>query len=198
MCPSNKEPFPGWVDSVNGPIGMLAGASLGILRSVHGRGEIRPDLLPVDYAVNAIIAVAVSVGNRENGIDECRVFNCTTGTEAPITFDEFLDLGRAIYKDYPSTNILWYPGGKMHEFYLIHLINFICFQFIPALFYDGIQIVRGKKPVLVKLQKKIYSSLNMIHYFLNNQWEWDNKNLILLYQNLDAVDKYVPVLMQFF
>lgn len=77
----------------------------------------------------------------------------------------------------------------MHELYLIHLINFIFFQFIPALFYDGIQIIRGKKPVLVKLQKKIYSSLNMIHYFLNNQWEWDNKNLILLYQNLDTADK---------
>nr|CAD7202946.1 unnamed protein product [Timema douglasi] len=56
VCPSLHEPVPGWVDSYNGPMGILVGASTGVLRSVRGDGNRRIDLLPVDIAINAMIS----------------------------------------------------------------------------------------------------------------------------------------------
>lgn len=61
VCPSYEEPYPGWVDSMNGPMGVLIGASSGFLRTVHGDGDRVPDLIPCDFAVNAIIVAAASV-----------------------------------------------------------------------------------------------------------------------------------------
>lgn len=62
VTPVYQDPLPGWCDSVmNGPIGVLMGASLGILRSVHARGHIVPDLIPADYCVSTIIATCAQV-----------------------------------------------------------------------------------------------------------------------------------------
>lgn len=58
VSPSYCEPYPGWVDSFYGPMGVLIGASLGILRSVQGNGDVKTDILPVDFGINALIAVA--------------------------------------------------------------------------------------------------------------------------------------------
>lgn len=189
VCPSYKEPFPGWVDSLNGPIGVLVGASSGVLRTVHGSGMIVPDLVPVDFTINATIAAAVNLGNNNCG--DCRVYNCTTSSDMPITWNEFLNTGRDIYQDYPSTKILWYPGGRIHEVYFVHVIYFFLTQFIPAVIYDTYRLMVGRKPWLIRLQKKIFSSLNIIDYFLNKEWKWENKNLRLLYEELTPTDKYV-------
>jgi hypothetical protein len=53
-----KEPIPGWVDNLNGPTGLLAGAGKGILRSIHCYREMVADLIPVDVAINLLISVA--------------------------------------------------------------------------------------------------------------------------------------------
>lgn len=94
------------------------------------------------------------------------------------------------YMEFPSEKILWYPGGKMEQNTLLYLCRFIFLQFIPALFIDFLCIITGKKPWLTKIQKKIFTSLNIISYFLKRQWYWENKNYKSLYENLSASDKF--------
>lgn len=53
-----KEPMPGWVDNMNGPTGMLAGAGKGVLRTLMCHREKVADLIPVDMAINLMITVA--------------------------------------------------------------------------------------------------------------------------------------------
>ncbi|KAG4071448.1 hypothetical protein HA402_011602 [Bradysia odoriphaga] len=188
VTPSFKEPYPGWVDSLNGPISICVAAGTGILRTVYGSGSVIPDMLPVDFAVNSFIVAAAFVGR--NKCNDCPVYNCTTSSEAPISWNDFLEVGKKAYVEFPSEKILWYPGGKMEPNTVLYLCRFIFLQFIPALFIDLMCIITGKKPWLTKIQRKIFTSLNIISYFLKRQWYWENNNYKSLYENLSPSDKF--------
>ncbi|KFQ41424.1 Fatty acyl-CoA reductase 1, partial [Nestor notabilis] len=53
-----KEPFPGWIDSFNGPSGVIIAAGKGILRTMRASNNALADLVPVDVAVNTTLAAA--------------------------------------------------------------------------------------------------------------------------------------------
>ena len=56
VTPTIQEPLPGWVDSLNGPVGVLVGAGKGVIRSMLCHPDNRAEVIPVDIAINAIIA----------------------------------------------------------------------------------------------------------------------------------------------
>ena len=55
---SMKEPFPGWIDNFNGPVGLLVGSGLGIMRSMYCNPENIADFTPVDICIKAMIIAA--------------------------------------------------------------------------------------------------------------------------------------------
>lgn len=57
VTPAYKDPLPGWVDSLNGPTGILVGAGKGVLRSMICNGELMSEVIPVDIAVNGLIVL---------------------------------------------------------------------------------------------------------------------------------------------
>jgi Male sterility protein. len=62
VVPTWKEPVPGWVDSLNGPIGLLVGAGKGVIRSMYGKSEYLAQVIPVDVAINGMITIAWWIG----------------------------------------------------------------------------------------------------------------------------------------
>lgn len=52
------EPFPGWVDNFNGPIGLLVGSAIGITRTMHCDPNNIADYTPVDVCIKAMIIAA--------------------------------------------------------------------------------------------------------------------------------------------
>lgn len=180
VCPSLNEPYPGWVDSMNGPMGVLVAAGSGVLRTVHGNGEIVPDLIPCDFVVNAMIVAGASIACNDN--KQIRIFNCTSSKQQAITWNQFLELSQDTYKDFPSTNVIWLPGGRMCSIYAFYLIYFTLFQFLPACFLDLCMLIAGKKTYFVKLQRRIFDSLKVFEYFLSLSWEWENRNFVELHK----------------
>lgn len=59
------EPIPGWVDNLNGPIGLLVGGGKGVIRSMYCKGENEGHFIPVDYAINASIVIGYLVGAKK-------------------------------------------------------------------------------------------------------------------------------------
>jgi fatty acyl-CoA reductase len=53
-----NDPFPGWVENFNGPVGILVGAGKGVLRVVFGRPNAVMDYMPVDIAVKIMCIAA--------------------------------------------------------------------------------------------------------------------------------------------
>lgn len=120
MAPASKEPYPGWVDSLNGPIGIFVAGASGVLRITYASPQNTPDLVPVDFAINSFIAAASHLGQqterKANGIilrstsdgpskgahndiqsdqivESCPVFNCTVGAQAAVTWKELIAVG---------------------------------------------------------------------------------------------------------
>lgn len=53
-----REPILGWVDNLNGPTGLLAGAGKGVLRTLLCHKDLIADLVPVDICINLLISAA--------------------------------------------------------------------------------------------------------------------------------------------
>lgn len=62
VSPAWEEPLPGWVDSLNGPIGIMVGGAKGVIRSMLCDGKYRSEVIPVDIAINGLIAIGWKVG----------------------------------------------------------------------------------------------------------------------------------------
>lgn len=58
MTAASEEPIPGWIDNINGPSGVIAGAGCGLLRVSRGDPGCIAELVPVDLVVNSMIAIA--------------------------------------------------------------------------------------------------------------------------------------------
>lgn len=61
VSPAWEEPCAGWVDSLNGPIGIMVGGAKGVIRTMLCNGEYRSEVVPVDIAINGLIAIAYKI-----------------------------------------------------------------------------------------------------------------------------------------
>lgn len=61
VSPAWEEPCQGWVDSLNGPIGIMVGGAKGVIRTMLCNGEHRSEVIPVDIAINGLIAIAYKI-----------------------------------------------------------------------------------------------------------------------------------------
>lgn len=57
VSPAFQEPLPGWVDSLNGPPGILLAAGKGVLRSMLIDPEGQIEGIPVDTCINGILTL---------------------------------------------------------------------------------------------------------------------------------------------
>lgn len=69
MCPHTvistvKEPVAGWIDNLQGATGIMMGAAVGLIRTMHCEMDFLADLVPADYVVNCVIAAAWDVGTK--------------------------------------------------------------------------------------------------------------------------------------
>ncbi|XP_043486801.1 fatty acyl-CoA reductase wat-like [Polistes fuscatus] len=82
-----REPIPGWVDNLNGPMGIFAAAAKGLIRSHHCDGSVRIDLVPADLTTNALIISAWDIANNRRSKDDIPIYNYVCN-ENPITYEE--------------------------------------------------------------------------------------------------------------
>lgn len=65
VTPALAEPCEGWVDSLNGPVGLLVGGGKGVIRSMHCKAEYHAEMVPVDLAINALIAISYRANSAD-------------------------------------------------------------------------------------------------------------------------------------
>ena len=67
VMPSRLEPFPGWVDSMNGLTGIFVAGGRGVLRSLLIDLDGSAEIIPVDTAINGMIMVCKKLSMTEIG-----------------------------------------------------------------------------------------------------------------------------------
>jgi len=63
---SIREPAEGWVDTINGPVGLSVLGALGILQKIKVNSEVVFDLIPVDIVTNALLSIAWAATERRD------------------------------------------------------------------------------------------------------------------------------------
>ncbi|KAJ8971090.1 hypothetical protein NQ317_006503 [Molorchus minor] len=145
VIPATEEPLPGWVDSLNGPVGLLVGGGKGVIRSMYCKGENKGQFIPVDFAINASIVIAYLVGSAKTKPKEVPVYNLTQSAVLPITYREIIDKGRAVVYNNPFEMQVWYPDGDIRSSKVIHNLYSIFFHWLPAILIDLIMLICGQK-----------------------------------------------------
>ncbi|XP_018321636.1 putative fatty acyl-CoA reductase CG5065 [Agrilus planipennis] len=177
-----KEPMPGWLDNFNGPVGLLIASGKGILRSNYSDPEIITDFCPVDVAIKGLVVAAWKKGTTRK-LDEkldVNFYNCSSHNVTAVTQGEMIAMGKQLNWEVPLSNPLWYPGGGITKCKYWHYINVLFLHLIPALLIDLVLKIMNKKPMLLKVQRRIFSANMALHYFISRQWAFKNDNFINL------------------
>ncbi|XP_072390603.1 putative fatty acyl-CoA reductase CG5065 [Diabrotica undecimpunctata] len=189
VIPSVNEPVPGWVDNLNGPIGLLVGGGKGVIRSMHCKGENKAQFVPVDYAINSSICIGYLVGTKTTGLEDVPVYNLTSTSVLTLTYKEIIDQGRDIVYEYPFEMMIWYPDGDIRSSKLVHNIYTIFYHWLPALLIDFIMILIRQKPFMIRIQKKIYDGLELLQFFSVRDWVFESKNSLGIVDKINDTDK---------
>ncbi|OAD60327.1 hypothetical protein WN48_05374, partial [Eufriesea mexicana] len=190
VTPAFAEPLPGWVDNLNGPVGLMVGAGKGVIRSMHCIGNYHAEVIPVDLAINALIAIAYrTVIMKKNAA--VPVYNITQSGVLPITWGEVLGKGKKIAYQYPFEGQIWYPSGDIHSSKFVHNMIVFFFHIIPAYFIDFLMLIFRQKRFMVRIQNRISVGLEVLQYFTTREWVFHNTNLLIMWGEMNPKDKEI-------
>ncbi|XP_073831837.1 fatty acyl-CoA reductase wat-like [Musca autumnalis] len=175
---SYEEPMPGWVDNINGPIGMLVASGTGLMRTSYGNPNTVPDVIPVDMCATSLLVAAFKLGTQPPlpTTAEVEIFNCCNSSKRYLSNDDILTIGKRILLKVPFDKCLWLPEGSITSYRVWHYFRFITLQIIPAIFLDLFMIIAGKKPMFIRLNRRIVLTSEVLKGFLNNEWTFLNDN----------------------
>lgn len=145
VTPALAEPCEGWVDSLNGPIGIMVGAGKGVIRSMLCNGEYKAEVIPVDIAINGLIATAWKENRKFTITKDIPVYNITCPETKRTSWGEVLNEGKRIVYEYPFEAGVWYPDGDITTSKITHLINVTLFHWLPAYLIDFLMLIFGQK-----------------------------------------------------
>ncbi|XP_048001803.1 putative fatty acyl-CoA reductase CG5065 [Leguminivora glycinivorella] len=192
VCPAYLDPIPGWVDNINGPVGLLLGAGKGVIRTMLCDGRIYAQVIPVDGAINAMIALAMIEATKEKS-ENIPIYNLNVGHLMPITWGEVLQYAKEIGWKCPMAWPLWYPDGGITTNVVIHETKRVLFHLVPAYIIDFLLLIAGQKRIMVRIQEIISNGLKLLQYFTMREWHFPCPNYDAIHTKLsEEEDEMFP------
>lgn len=188
---SMKEPEPGYCENFNGPVGIFVGYGKGVLRVVYSEPDIVVDFVPVDICVKGLIIATWKTCNFKDEITETKqisIFNGSNQKIHPLTNQEICDVGLKLLEDYPLDPEIWNPNVVVtsSRYYFYYMV-FFC-HVLPAILIDSILWLTNHKPMLYKIQKRIFTANIALEHFIMNDWEFINEKGMNLEKSLKPCD----------
>lgn len=147
------------------------------------------DLVPVDMVINLMICAAWRTANHRT--DTISIYHCCTGQQNPITWKEFVELSFKYSRLHPMNDLVWYPGGRCHYSVVLHKLCVILQHTLPAHILDILARLKGTRPVMVRLQTKLYKATKCLQYFSTHQWNFRDDNVRRLSEQLSPEDREI-------
>lgn len=185
---AKQEPIPGWVDNLNGPTGFISGVGKGFMRSFYINSDLVGDIVPVEYPINLMIAVAWHTALQKSK-KSIVVYNCSTGHLNPLTWGRFRDVGFQVWMKYPTKEMMWYPCASFTMNTTVYKIEQAIFHYLPAYCIDAVCYLMGKRVKWVRLYDRAHRAIACLDFFTTHQWRFISKNPIQLLDHLSDSDR---------
>ncbi|XP_046975832.1 putative fatty acyl-CoA reductase CG8306 [Vanessa cardui] len=181
-----KEPVIGWTCSKVGPQGFLMGAAKGVVRRLPLAKENIADYIPVDVVVNQLLVAGWNAATTKSGLT---VYHCSSSTQRPFRWSIIEPVVNDILHNYPLKSAVWYPYLSFVPSLWLFRLSAIFVHFIPAVLLDTLLRIMGGKPILFRLHKNVWNSLNRLEVFIFTEWKFHNPNTRELSEKLSKTDK---------
>jgi fatty acyl-CoA reductase len=182
-----REPIKGWVDNFNGPTGLLIAIGKGLLRIMLGDSFGIADIVPVDLAINTMIAAAWYTATERPA--KMPVYNCTTGQLNKVTWGELGLFSANAFVKNPMDDVIRIPHATLTKNSYWHAINNWFSQTLPAGAIDVYRQITGKSPIFMKIQDRVEKSVSSLGFFTLHQWTFANDNVLALQDRLGPEDQ---------
>ncbi|XP_041675455.1 fatty acyl-CoA reductase wat [Drosophila eugracilis] len=186
-----KEPLNGWVDNLFGPLALCFGAARGVMRVTTVDPNAKMSIVPADFCVNLTLACAWKTA--ENSVANGKLKTPPIYTFAPsennqLSYGSFIS-SSIYYRDViPLTQMIWYPFVLCISKSLFPFAAFFLHT-LPGYFVDLLLRLKGRKPILVDLYRKIHKNITVLAPFTTNTWNFDMTNTNELREALSEKDR---------
>lgn len=106
VLPTYAEPFPGWVDSLNGIVGLMYAAGAGVLRSVLCCADANSEYIPVDMSISAMILFARRLSTSPKW-KEIPIITTTCNDDQKLEIGRLFRMIRSVGRQFPLTWAVW-------------------------------------------------------------------------------------------
>ncbi|KAM5334769.1 fatty acyl-CoA reductase 2 isoform 1-T1 [Glossophaga mutica] len=184
-----QEPFPGWVDNVNGPSGLIIATGRGFLRALRGTPMAVADLIPVDTVVNLTLAVGwyTAVHRPKSTL----IYHCTSSNFNPCHWGKMGFQILATCEKIPFERAFRRPYADFTTNTITTQYQNAVSHWAPAIIYDLYLRLTGRKPRMTKLMNRLLRTVSVLEYFVNRSWEWSTNNTEMLMSELSPEDQRV-------
>ncbi|XP_022208133.1 fatty acyl-CoA reductase wat-like [Drosophila obscura] len=185
---SYKEPMPGWIDNLYGPIAVLYGVAFGVLRITRLNVKAQAGIVPVDYSACMALAAVwhTAIESRPQG--DPAIYNFTPSEDNLITWGGFRDRSQNLVSHYPLTKMMWCPFLHCTTSpWLFRLVAYF-YHLLPGYAIDVVLRLRGQKPRMIKLYDKIHKNIDVLAPFVDTTWKFDTANTQRLWKRMSSLD----------
>nr|XP_014285884.2 fatty acyl-CoA reductase 1-like [Halyomorpha halys] len=168
-----RDPFPAWMDAIDGIYALTQALGFGLLRIAYTTQDCCIDYIPADATINAMI-VAAWKKNKEPAPERTDVYNCCMIKDVPLSVRDYLRLGRKTMEKAPSKHILWPVHCLITTNELLYRILFILLQLVPAALVDLVYLMRNKKRIAMKLTARGANLIRIYKKFSSGRLEFPN------------------------
>lgn len=148
----------------------------GTISSVRGVGDYNVDLVPVDIVCNTLITAAWANSFMRIS-SEIPVYNCTSGQNNPFKWQGLADGIMKYARKNPTKYMVMYPEFSYRTNLKIHFLYEIFLHFFPAIIFDLLLRVQGKKPFMLKLAKRFQLAADTGTFFASHEWNFESGNI---------------------
>ncbi|CAH2008936.1 unnamed protein product [Acanthoscelides obtectus] len=135
--------------------------------------------------LEAFVHISTTYCNIDRHLNEVVVYNGSKYKYLPTTTGEIVQMGADLIWDTPYEQILWYPWFKMTRCWYDYYIKVLVYHMLPAVFLDLALRVAGMKPIVFKIQRKIYIANVVLFYFISHTWHFVNDRSMSLRDTIE-------------
>uniref|UniRef100_A0A914I2E4 Fatty acyl-CoA reductase n=1 Tax=Globodera rostochiensis TaxID=31243 RepID=A0A914I2E4_GLORO len=183
-----REPLPGWIDNMNGPTGIFASVGKGLLTDMIGDNKSTADIIPVDIVASMLI-VAAAYRSQMGQCKEVPVFHCTTGQLNPLLWERIVIYSEQFFSAFPFDECYRIPSTKLSSNRNLLLAKFYVKHMSTAYAFDAAYRLLGKEEKFVRIYRKIWRMMEVLHYFTSRGWIFESDNALAMWENLSEEDK---------
>lgn len=173
---------------------LIYGYIHGILHAINVDIKVNIHSVPLDSCVNVILSSCWKTAQlaAQGQCDSSPViYNFVPHTNNNLSVNVLFKTVRKNIDNCALENPVWYPFARMFSTAWIYKIALIFYHLLPGYIMDMILRLRGKRPRLIRIYKKIHNNLDVLVMFMNNNFSIDKTNTNMLWKSLSKADQHI-------